>query len=96
MSVELHPPTSRTKGDAVEEMLGGIDVAVYCGDDVGDLPAFRRLAQLHDSGVLRDYAVVLVASDETSPQLFDHATDTIDQPSAMLGVLDGFLDSLEP
>lgn len=95
MSVELHPPTSRSKGDAVEDMLGGIDVAVYCGDDVGDLPAFRRLAELHEADVLRDYAVILVASDETPPVMFDHATDTIDHPSAMLGVLEGFLDALE-
>jgi trehalose 6-phosphate phosphatase len=95
MSVELHPPTTRSKGDAVEDMLGGIDVAVYCGDDVGDLPAFRRLAELHDAGVLRDYAVVLVAGDETSPLMYDHATETVDHPSAMLGVLDGFLDALE-
>lgn len=94
MSVELHPPTSRSKGDAIEELLLGIDVAVYCGDDVGDLPAFERLAKLTSDGRIRDYAVVLVTSDETAPEMFAHATDTIVGPVAMLDVLESLVDAL--
>lgn len=94
MSVELHPPTARSKGDAIEELLSGIDFAVYCGDDVGDLPAFERLARLAADGRLHDHGVVLVTSDETPPELFAHATDTIVGPASMLGLLDGLLASL--
>ncbi len=93
MSVELHPPTTRSKGDAVEELLTGIDVALYCGDDVGDLPAFERLAALHASGSLQAYAIVLVASDETAPTMFEHATDTIHGPTEMVTLLDSLLDA---
>lgn len=94
MSIELHPPTARSKGDAIEELLTGMDVAVYCGDDVGDLPAFERLAMLERQGVLRATAVVLVTSDETPAAMFDRATDMVDGPSAMVGVLDSLLDAL--
>jgi len=90
-SVELHPPTARSKADAVEELLTGIDVALYCGDDVGDIPAFERLAFLDESGTLKAHAIVLVASDETSPELFAYATNTIHGPADMVAVLDGLL-----
>ncbi len=93
MSVELHPPSSRSKGDAVEELLTGIDVALYCGDDVGDIPAFERLSSLCESGQLKAHAIVLVASDETAPEMFEHATDTIHGPTEMIAVLDLLLDA---
>ena len=95
MSIELHPPTSRSKGDAVEELLNGIDAAVYCGDDVGDLPAFERLRKLEADGVIESCAVVLITSDETAPQMYEHATDTVAGPGDMLGVLDGLLEALD-
>lgn len=94
MSIELHPPTARSKGDAIEELLNGIDVAVYCGDDVGDLPAFERLHELEQRGILRSSAVVLVTSDETPAQMYDRATDRIDGPGAMVGLLDSLLDAI--
>lgn len=93
MSVELHPPTTRSKGDAVEELLTGIDVALYCGDDVGDLPAFERLGALEAAGSLKAHALVLVTSNETAPKMFERATTTIDGPTEMVGVLDSLLDA---
>lgn len=94
MSVELHPPTSRSKGDAVEELLTGIDVAVYCGDDVGDRPAFERLASLDRGGRLDAHAIVLIASDETAPELREHATDVLHAPAEMIGLLDDLIGSI--
>jgi len=91
MSVELHPPTSRSKGDVVEDMLIGAKSAIYFGDDIGDLPAFRRLAALHADGHLESYAAVLVASHETAPELHDHATDVLDAPEDVLGALRSLL-----
>lgn len=91
MSVELHPPTARSKGDAVEELLTGIDVALYCGDDVGDIPAFERLAALDASGHLKAHAIVLVASEETASSMYEYATDTIHGPTEMVAVLESLL-----
>ena len=95
MSVELHPPSSRSKGDAVEGLLDGARAAVYLGDDVGDLPAFRRLAELYESGSLETYGVVLVASDETPLELHEHATTVVQSPSEALDVLRSLLASAE-
>ena len=86
-SVELHPPTSRSKGDAVEDLLTGIRAAVYFGDDVGDLPAFIRLHELQEEGVLKAVAVVLVASHETAPELREYATDVVHTPDEALAIL---------
>jgi len=92
MSVELHPPTSRSKGDAVEDMARPLRSAIYLGDDVGDLPAFTRLEQLHQSGQLDSYAVVLVASDETPNNLRTHATDVVSGPDEVAAILGKLLD----
>lgn len=94
MSVELHPPTTRSKGDAVEELLTGIDVAMYCGDDVGDLPAFDRLASLAHRGRLEAHAIVLVASHETAPEMREHATDVVQSPDQMIRVFDDLIGSI--
>jgi trehalose 6-phosphate phosphatase len=93
MSVELHPPTSRSKGDAVEDMARPLRSAIYFGDDVGDLPAFVRLAQLRASGALDSYAVVLVASDETPPNLRAHATDVVSGPDEVAAILGELLEA---
>lgn len=91
MSVELHPPTSRSKGDAVEALLSGSRSAIYFGDDIGDLPAFIRLEELHSSGHLDAYAVVLVASHETAPELHEHATEVVNSPEEALVMLQSLL-----
>ena len=91
MSVELHPPSSRSKGDAVEDLLATMTSAIYLGDDVGDLPAFRRLAGLHASGALDSYAAVLVDSDEAPEELRWHATDVVDSPEGAVALLQSLL-----
>lgn len=91
MSVELHPPSSRSKGDAVEDLLIGATSAVYFGDDTGDLPAFTRLAELHAAGSLDAYAVVLVKSHETDVELHEHATNVVDTPEEVLQILQSML-----
>lgn len=95
MSVELHPPTARSKGDAVHDMLTGIDAAIYLGDDVGDLPAFDRLSSLRADGSLSAHAIVLVESHETPPRMHELATDVVQGPKAVLGVLDGLLEAVD-
>lgn len=87
MSVELHPPVERSKGDAVSDMLVGMHAAIYIGDDVGDLPAFARLRDAVDSGELERAATVLVANHETVPEMHELATDVVDTPEAALEIL---------
>ena len=79
-SVEIHPPIVRSKGDAVEDMLDGAQVASYFGDDLGDRPAFERLASLTNDGSLSSSARVLVTGPETPPALGEYATDLVEGP----------------
>lgn len=90
MSVELHPPVSRSKGDVVADMLGGVRAAIYLGDDVGDMPAFKRLQAAHDSGQLEAFATVLVATNETAPEMHDAATDIVSTPEEAVAILKQF------
>ena len=80
-SVEVHPPSLGTKGDAVERILGALPIAAYFGDDIGDLPAFERLAERAADGALTEMANVLVAGPETPDALRTIATDVVDGPS---------------
>ena len=88
-SVEIHPPIVRSKGDAVEEMLEGVQMAGYFGDDLGDRPAFERLASLATNGSLSTSARVLVTGPETPSELHEHATDVVQGPK---GAYDAIMD----
>lgn len=90
MSVELHPPTNRSKGDVVADLLAGMRSAVYFGDDVGDLPAFERLHHATASGLLHSAATVLVATHETAPEMRELATNVVESPEAALDILRSF------
>ena len=46
MSVELRPPVPVDKGTVTAELVTGASVAVFAGDDAGDLVAFDVLARL--------------------------------------------------
>ena len=93
MSVELHPPSSRSKGDAIEDMLAGMRAGSYFGDDVGDLPGFSRLATLVDRGDLDESARILVAGPETPDELRAHVTDIVDGPTGALEAIRHMVDA---
>ena len=93
MSIELHPPISRNKGDAIEDMLGEIDAAVYFGDDVGDRSAFERLAEVHADGALETFAAVLVQGVETPEVLQEVTTDVISTPEEVVAMLEQLNES---
>jgi trehalose 6-phosphate phosphatase len=82
--LEVRPPAGGDKGDAVrriveQEKLRG---ALFGGDDVGDLPAFRALDGL-------DIAVrVAVASVESPPELTERADLVVETPRAFLTLLE--------
>lgn len=85
MSVELHPPVEADKGTALLDLVAGLEAVCFCGDDVGDLPAFDALDRLRDDGV--HTVRVVVESEETAPELLDRADVIVPGPAGVLAVL---------
>lgn len=85
MSWELRPPVKIDKGTVVLHLLERMKAACFCGDDVGDLPAFDALDRLQAEGVhtLR----VGVRSDEAPPELIERADVLVDGPHGVVDVL---------
>ena len=68
---ELRPPISMNKGSAISVLLAATKpaVAVYVGDDVGDIPALRAVREMGG------YAVVVDHGPETDPRLLELADE---------------------
>ena len=68
------------KGTAIASFLrdSDVDVALYVGDDVTDLDAFRSLTELVEEGVLSRAIRVGVASDEGPPEIVREADVVVD------------------
>jgi trehalose 6-phosphate phosphatase len=64
--LEVRPPVQIDKGAGIRSFLEGtdIEVALYAGDDITDLDAFRTLVELVDQGRLSHVVRVGVTSDE--------------------------------
>jgi trehalose 6-phosphate phosphatase len=69
---ELRPPIDVDKGSAISDLLAARKPTAfaYAGDDLGDLPALRRV---RDAG---GYALVVDHGPETDPRLIDVADET--------------------
>ncbi len=90
MSYELRLPIESDKGSALTELVRGLSVACFAGDDSGDLPAFEaldRLAQDEGMTVLK----VAVRSDESPPELLERADVEVDGPEGMVELFKGLL-----
>jgi trehalose 6-phosphate phosphatase len=87
MSVELHPPIGTDKGTTLERFAARAQLALFAGDDRGDLPAFDALDRLAERGVhvLR----IAVSSSEAPEELLDRADLVLDGPAAFLDLLRG-------
>lgn len=75
---ELRPPVDWDKGTAVRAVMEEerLRLPVYCGDDLGDLPALRAVRELG--------GVAVLVSDGETPEALDDAADIImDGPEAM-------------
>jgi trehalose 6-phosphate phosphatase len=68
---ELRPPIKVDKGSAVSALLAATKpaVAVYVGDDLGDIPALRAVRQAGG------YALVVDHGSETDPRLLELADE---------------------
>jgi trehalose 6-phosphate phosphatase len=73
--LEIRPPVRIDKGAGIVTLLSGRELAaaVYVGDDVTDLDAFRGLTELQQGGTLAYALRVGVRSDEGPSKLADEA-----------------------
>lgn len=92
--LELRPVGGGGKDAAVASLLagGGLDRAVYAGDDRTDLDAFRRLAELRDEGQLSAAVRVGVLSPEGPMELAEEADVTVAGPEEWLAILKWLAD----
>jgi trehalose 6-phosphate phosphatase len=86
MAVELRPPVPVDKGTVTAELVGGADVAVFAGDDAGDLVAFDTLSRLAAAGAVNHAVRVGVRSVEAPPGIFD-ADVLVDGPAGLARLL---------
>src|SRR5205823_14114268 len=71
MAVELRPPVPVDKGTVTADLVRGASVAVFAGDDAGDLAAFDTLTELAQSGAVGRAVRIGVRSTEAPPGIFD-------------------------
>jgi trehalose 6-phosphate phosphatase len=92
--LELRPPGGGGKDAAVAALLalGGIEAAVYAGDDRTDLDAFRRLRELSEAGKLGAAVCVGILSTEGPPELSEESDLEVDGPDGWLELLEALAE----
>jgi len=92
-SVELRPAGAPDKGTVVAELAGSSSAAAHCGDDEGDLAAFRALASLRATGL--PVLAVAIGSDEAPPALLSSADVVLEGPEELVRALRLLAERLE-
>jgi trehalose 6-phosphate phosphatase len=87
--LELRPTASVDKGSAVRDLVadGGLELALFGGDDLTDLDAFDALAEMVAAGTLRAGVRVGVDSPEAPAGIAERSDAMVDGPAGFLGVL---------
>ena len=87
--LEVRPPVRIDKGAGIRSFLDGmdVDVALYAGDDVTDLDAFRMLGELVDEGRLTQAIKVGVRSDEGPQEIVSEADLVVDGTRGVIELL---------
>jgi trehalose 6-phosphate phosphatase len=88
--LEVRPPLAFDKGAAVSSLLrdqGGVTGALYVGDDLTDIDAFRALRALRADGALEHAVCVGVRSAEAPAELADQADMLVDGVAGVESVL---------
>lgn len=88
--LEVRPPVEMHKGKGIERLLRGsdVDVALYAGDDLTDLDAFRTLRDLVAAGELTQAVCVGVVDDETPDEIAAEADLVVEGPPGMRALLE--------
>jgi trehalose 6-phosphate phosphatase len=92
--LEVRPPVRIDKGAGIVAMLRDTDLAaaVYVGDDVTDLDAFRGLGELVEMGRLGTAVRIGVRSDEGPSALQEEADAMVEGTDGVRGLLHALLD----
>lgn len=87
--LEIRPAAGIDKGTAVEHLLaeGDVRLALFGGDDRGDLAAFYALGRLVEAGRLATAVRIGVASAESPGELAERADTVVDGPEGFREVL---------
>ena len=93
MVIELRPPGA-DKGRALRELAAArpTSATMFCGDDLGDRPAFAAVAQLRAEGI-PGLAVCSGSAEVTG--LADQADLVVDGPPGVVALLDGLATAFE-
>jgi trehalose 6-phosphate phosphatase len=91
--LEIRPPVRIDKGAGIVSLLRDADLAaaIYVGDDVTDLDAFRGLADLQDMGRVREIVRIGVRSDEGPRELEEQADAMVDGTDGVRALLRALL-----
>ena len=87
MAVELRPPVGVDKGDAVTTLVEPARVAMFAGDDHGDLAAFDALAAAERRAALDAVVRVAVRSPEEPAELVARTDVGVAGPAGFVGLL---------
>jgi trehalose 6-phosphate phosphatase len=92
--LEIRPHGGIDKGTAVEGLLAESDarMALFGGDDSGDLAAFDALGRMLEAGALAAVVRIGVVSDEGPPELGERADAVVQGPEGFLQVLRALAD----
>ena len=87
--MEVRPPVRIDKGAGVRALITrtGVSAALYAGDDVTDLDAFRALRELRDEGVLVTAICVGVASEDGPAAIRDEADIVVQGTAGVIDIL---------
>ncbi|TWD81812.1 trehalose 6-phosphatase [Kribbella amoyensis] len=90
--LELRPP-GIDKGVAMRRLVEttGARSVLYAGDDLGDLAAFRALAELRGDGLA---AVLVAARSSGATELTEAADIVVDDPAGVVTVLTALADAI--
>jgi trehalose 6-phosphate phosphatase len=91
--LEVRPPVRMDKGAGIVSFLedADLDAALYVGDDVTDLDAFRGLGELVAEGRLKHALRVAVGSEEGPAELADEADLIVDGTDGVRQLLEALL-----
>lgn len=90
---ELRPPGT-DKGAALRALAAerGARSVLFCGDDLGDLPAFAALRDLRAAGVA---GCAVASSSYEAPTVTAAADLVVDGPAGIVRLMNGLADTLE-
>jgi trehalose 6-phosphate phosphatase len=94
MVIELRPPGA-DKGEALTALVAerGARAVLYCGDDLGDRPAFAAVRELRTRGI-PGLAVCSGSAEVT--ELAQEADLVVDGPRGVVALLEAMADALIP